>query len=187
MNDTGREWLVLDRFNQPQGPYTISEVCVLLRAWDFFVCKQGMEDWALARDVPEIRGHQPAEKVYKLESLRRQEQKDFGDAMDCLLQLCRGFLSDDYLSEGEIRQLSAWIVKHQEVVREWPGNIIARRVQQVLDDEIVTDEERADLQKVLEKAAGAKPQIGLAFTLATRLPIDEPAPDISFQGWTFCF
>jgi NAD-dependent DNA ligase len=95
-------------------------------------------------------------------------------------------MADDYLSEDEIRQLGAWLDNHEEVLAEWPGNMIAKRVQEVLADGIITEEERADLQRILEKAAGAKPQVHLALISATRLPIDEPPPDVAFQDHAFC-
>src|SRR5207302_2054422 len=83
--------------------------------------------------------------------------------------------------------LSVWLGSHREVISEWPGNVIAQRVEEVLADGIITEEERLSLQTLLEKAAGSKPTVDLAFTLATRLPVDEPPPDISFARKTFCF
>ncbi len=113
--------------------------------------------------------------------------RGFHTAMDELLRLCRGFVRDNYLSADEIHELGAWLKQHQEVLGEWPGTVIARRVQQVLADGIITEEERADLQKLLEKAAGERPEVKLALTLATRLPVDEPPPDVAFHGRSFCF
>jgi NAD-dependent DNA ligase len=182
-----REWLVLDRFNQAQGPYTVAEVCALVGTCDHFVCKPGMGDWVLAHAVPEILNYQPAGKVYELKAGDDKRVGGFQAAMDRLLRLCGGFLADNYLSEDEIRQLGAWLGNHEEVFAEWPGNVIAKRVQEVLADGIITGEERAGLQRLLEKAAGAKPQVHLALISATRLPIDEPPPDVAFQDRAFCF
>jgi len=187
MKTGDREWLILDRFNQPQGPYTTSEVSTLLRRRDFVVCRAGMEDWVLARTVPEIRNYQSGGTIYELHVDPRRERIKFEDAMDQLLRLCRGFLSDSFLSEDEIKKLSDWLNSHEEVLTEWPGNLIAQRVEEVLEDGIITEEERAGLQTLLEKAAGSRPGVALALTLATRLPVDDPAPDISFAGETFCF
>lgn len=182
-----REWLVLDRLNQPCGPYTLAEVCTLLRSRNLPVCKPGMADWVSADLVPEIRNYQPLGRVYEVRVANQKRATGFNTAMDQLLRICRGFVRDNYLSEDEIRELGAWLKQHQEVLGEWPGNVIAQRVEQVLADGIITEEERADLQKLLEKAAGARPEVKVALTLATRLPIDEPAPDVVFQGRSFCF
>jgi len=96
-------------------------------------------------------------------------------------------MRDKHLSEDEIHELNTWLNQNQEVLGEWPGTVIGRRVQQVLADGVVTEQERADLQKLLEKAAGARPDVRLAQTLATRLPVDEPPPDVVFRGRRFCF
>ncbi len=160
---------------------------MLIRASDYFVCKSGMEEWMLARAVPEIQNYQPAVKVYELKVDGDKRVGSFQTAMDRLLRLCRGFRVDNYLSQDEIRQLGTWLGNHEEVLAEWPGNVIAKRVQEVLADGIITEEERSDLQLLLEKAAGAKPKAKLALTSATRLPVDEPPPDVAFQDRSFCF
>ena len=187
MATTNPEWLVLDQFNQPRGPYTVAEVCALLQNRAFLVCRSGMAEWVAAYLVPEIRGYQPLGKVYKLHAASQKQPGGFRTAMDQLLRLCKSFMADNYLSEDEIRQLGAWLDNHREVFEEWPGTVIAQRVQQVLADGVVTEEERADLQRLLKKAAGEKPDINLALTLATRLPIDDPPPDVLFPERCFCF
>lgn len=151
------------------------------------VCKAGMADWVSADLVPEIRNYQPLGRVYEVRIPNQRRPAGFHSAMDQLLRVCRGFVRDNYLSEDEIRELAVWLKQHQEVLEEWPGNIIAQRVQQVLADGIITEEERAGLQTLLEKAAGARPDVKVALTQATRLPVDEPPPKVVFQGRGFCF
>ncbi len=48
MTPGDREWLIVDRANQPRGPYTTWEVCTLARVRGFFICKPGMKDWVMA-------------------------------------------------------------------------------------------------------------------------------------------
>lgn len=146
-----------------------------------------MEDWVSAELVPEIRNFQPFGRVYELQVTNRQGPQSFQTAMDQLLRLCRSFVQDNYLSAEEISELGVWLKQHQEVLEEWPGNIIAQRIEQVLEDGIITEGERAGLQILLEKVAGRRPDVATALTLATRLPVDEPAPDVIFQGRSFCF
>ena len=151
------------------------------------MCRHGMKDWVLPDLVPEILNYQPLGRVYEVQVAVQKRPTGFHTAMDQLLRICRGFLQDNFLSEDEIRELGNWLELHQEVLGEWPGNVIAQRVQQVLADGIVTEQERAGLQKLLEKAAGARPEVKVALTLATRLPVDEPPPNVVFQGRSFCF
>jgi NAD-dependent DNA ligase len=187
MTPGNREWLVLDRLNQPCGPYTLAEVYTLVRRRNLPVCKAGMEDWISAELVPEICDYQPLGQVYEVQVANPRRPNGFHTAMDQLLRLCSGFVRDNYLSEDEIRELGAWLTQHEEVLVEWPGSVIADRVQEVLADGIITDEERVGLQKLLEKAAGTRPEVKVALTLATRLPVDEPPPKVVFEGRGFCF
>jgi NAD-dependent DNA ligase len=60
-------------------------------------------------------------------------------------------------------------------------------VREVLADGVVTEKERAELQQILEKLVGARPTVDSALAMATRLPIDDPAPSISFKDQSFCF
>jgi NAD-dependent DNA ligase len=146
-----------------------------------------MQDWVMADMVPEIRNYQPLSRVYDVCVADQKRPTGFHTAMDQLLRLCREFMRDNHLRTDEIHELGTWLKQHQEVLGEWPGTVIAQRVQQVLADGIITEEERADLQKLLEKAAGARPEVKVALTLATRLPVDEPPPKVAFQGRSFCF
>jgi NAD-dependent DNA ligase len=83
--------------------------------------------------------------------------------------------------------LEDWLETHREALDEWPGSVIGQRVRDVMADGIITEEERADLQTILEKAVGKKPEADMAQKLATRLPLDEPPPEVTFEGRTFCF
>ncbi|MCX6929419.1 MAG: DUF4339 domain-containing protein [Verrucomicrobia bacterium] len=150
MTTGNREWLVLDRLNQPCGPYTLAEVCTLVRRRSLPVCKAGMGDWISAELVPEIRDYQPFGRVYEVQIASPKPQDSFHTAMDQLLRLCGGFVRDDYLSDDEIRELGAWLIRHQDVLGEpprsetvqwdhepvsvhgeWPGSVIADRVQAI--------------------------------------------------------
>ena len=187
MTTADHEWLVLDHLNQPRGPYTLAELCALLRCRSLLVCKAGMEDWASPELIPEIRNYQPLGRVYEVQIANQRPPVGFHSAMDHLLRLCRGFIRDNFLSEDEIHDLAVWLKQHQEVLEEWPGNVIGQRVEQVFADGIVTEDERVGLQTLLEKAAGARPEVKVAFTQATRLPVDEPPPNVVFQERNFCF
>ncbi len=182
-----QEWLVLDRFNQPKGPYTIAEVCALLRHHDFYICKQGMKDWVLGGSTLEVRSYMSTAGFYELKGATARRPERFQTAVDSLLQLSRTLLCDKYLSQDEIGQLGSWVNDHPEVLQEWPGNVIAQRVMELRAKGLITEEERSGLQVILEKAIGIRPDTALAMTLATRLPVDEPAPNVQFRGRFFCF
>jgi hypothetical protein len=185
MSAADNQWLVLDHFNQPRGPYTTTEVRVLLQAREFYVCRVGGQEWVLGRTIADIRNHVPGGIEYNLHLSSAPHHQRFQTATDSLLKLCQGFLADNYLSRTEIQQLEAWFEAHGYLLLEWPGNVIAHRVEEILADGIITEEEREDLQKLLEKAAGPKPDAITGITLATRLPLDTPPPEVNLPGGVF--
>ena len=146
-----------------------------------------MTDWVSAKTIPELHEYKPGEKIYEVRVKSEPDTNRFESAMDHLLQLCKLFVSDGYLSPDEIRKLDAWVDEHQEVTTEWPGNVITQRVQEVLADGVITEIERTELQQILERAVGGRPSVQDAAKLATRLPVDLPMPDVVFESKTFCF
>lgn len=107
-------------------------------------------------------------------------------SVESLLGICRGLLADNVLSPEEITFLDTWLRDNAEVASYWPGNVIARRVREVLADGVVTAEEADDLKGSLEQIiGGGLQQDGAASGLATRLPVDRVTA-VEFPGRTFC-
>lgn len=108
-------------------------------------------------------------------------------AMDSLLGICSGIISDDYLADKEIAYLKTWLADNVAVASVWPGSAIARRIATVLEDGIVTADERADLLATLQDVTKvAFGETGLAAPDGPALPIDN-SPSIDFVGRMYCF
>jgi hypothetical protein len=199
-----REWFILDRFNQSKGPYTIKEVAALSKTHKLLVCRGNAQDWKPADAFPEIIDYRPAGKLYVLGPSRPAHiaapldsdaqpaiealnaRQNLRMAMNELIGLCKGFMADNHLSDGEIRYIEGWFTTHAHVVKEWPANVIADRVRQVLVDGVITNEERADLKEILGMAIGKPPPAETAANRSTRLPIEVPEPPIVFWQMNFC-
>jgi NAD-dependent DNA ligase len=106
---------------------------------------------------------------------------------ESLLGICTGLLADRVLSDEEIRFLDTWLAENSDIATVWPGDVIYSRVQHVLNDGIITEEERDNLKKTLVDLIGNDfEQTGVTSGLATNLPIDD-VPEILIPGNSFCF
>ncbi len=104
-----------------------------------------------------------------------------------LLGLIRGILADDEVQEAEVVTLAKWLIANREAADTWPADIIADRVARVLDDDIITDEERDELRDLFQRLIGSHEDTTDFHSAATRLPLTEPPPAISFSGKMFMF
>lgn len=67
-----------------------------------------------------------------------------------LLGLAKGMLADQELSDSEIRFLHDWLEKRYHMTSSFPGNVIHKRIKEVLEDGVVTEEERSHLVETLK-------------------------------------
>jgi len=75
-----------------------------------------------------------------------QQLKQF---MGELLGLARGLMADQELSDSEILFLKQWLDKHHSITSSFPGNVIHSRIKDVLEDGIITEDERQHLVETL--------------------------------------
>ncbi|MDO8293038.1 MAG: hypothetical protein Q7T29_09285 [Gallionella sp.] len=53
---------------------------------------------------------------------------------ESLLGICTGIIADDALNEREVRFLDLWLKDNADISTIWPGEVIARRIGEVLAD-----------------------------------------------------
>ena len=66
-----------------------------------------------------------------------------------LLGIARGLLADRELSDDEIRFLHEWLEAHYSIASSFPGNVVHERIRAVLEDGVITTEERSHLVATL--------------------------------------
>jgi hypothetical protein len=66
-----------------------------------------------------------------------------------LLGLARGLLADQELSDGEIEFLDKWLEDRYAMTSSFPGNVIHGRIKDVLEDGVITEDEREHLVETL--------------------------------------
>ena len=102
-----------------------------------------------------------------------------------LLGLARGMLADQELSNTEIEFLQAWLSEHAEVTRNFPGSVVQTRIEEVLEDGIITEEERSHLVQTLQQLIDDKLEQLAEQVDITELWFDE-AGEIDFDRSRFC-
>lgn len=108
---------------------------------------------------------------------------------EALLGICTGIIADDTLNEREVRFLDLWLADNTDISTVWPGDVIAKRIREVLADGVVTHDELEYLKRTIRELIGGTIQeTGAIGALSTRLPVDDSNEDpILFRDTAFCF
>lgn len=119
-------------------------------------------------------------------------------AVDELIGLCKGIQADGIVHVAEAHFLANWLEKCRDVIDVWPCNILAERIDMIMADNFVDEREQKELFELLAEITGCNPAKevinkstgeiieGLSH-MATLLPIDKPAPVVTFSNKLFCF
>jgi NAD-dependent DNA ligase len=106
---------------------------------------------------------------------------------ESLIGIAAGLIADGELNNKEIQFLSTWLAEHDEVAKTWPGEVIYKRVREVLADGVITGEERDYLQKTLtDLVGGSFSEDGAIASEPTDLPVDMEAI-VEIPSASFCF
>lgn len=104
-----------------------------------------------------------------------------------MLGMLRGIVCDGVVTEDEVRAFRNWIAVNPWCAAEWPGNVLAARLNRVIDAGSITPGDRAELYELFCDTLGQGDLSKAPQPMyATRLPLDDPAPPITFVGARFC-
>lgn len=118
---------------------------------------------------------------------RSIDQRNLTKAANTLLGVCSGIIADGVINDTEITYLRTWLAENKPVRSIWPGDVIGKRVEAILADGIVTEDERGDLLVCLETLTGCHfSSTGASSAEGPAIPFDDD-PYITFQHKTFCF
>lgn len=107
-------------------------------------------------------------------------------SMDELLGVCKGVLVDGVVSEREVVALGEWLSANPHVAVTWPASIITQRLTEILNDAVIDDDERADLQGLLEGIAGGRTELNMRENRSTEIAFTDPPPTVLLGGREFC-
>lgn len=105
---------------------------------------------------------------------RAQATHRLNRAVEHMIGLVTGVIADRNLHDLEIQLLRTWLDENSLVTQTWPGFVVARKVEEVMADGIITEAERAHLLSVLRELAAADFGItGCSSPEVAALPIND--------------
>lgn len=106
--------------------------------------------------------------------------------IDELIGLARGLIADGIINHQEVEFLQKWLVANGAVTGQPIISTLYKRVTEILADGIVDHIEMSELIDTLNRFATGDFELGETLK-ATSLPLNSPAPILSFTGQTYCF
>jgi NAD-dependent DNA ligase len=113
-------------------------------------------------------------------------ENNVSKAIDQLSGICSGILADGVVTEAEAQFFAEWVRKFAPYEPVWPFTDILARVERIFANGRCDDEERAELQSVMEALCGHRKEAQPDETRSTTLPLDSPQPEpLVFPGQQF--
>ncbi len=104
-----------------------------------------------------------------------------------LVGLLSGILADSVIKDSEIEGLMQWLNRHEDIKDVWPANVVIQRLHEILEDNIVTEEERNNLIETFKQITGVRfDESGIAHGMATEFFEDE-VDNVLHKDKNFCF
>ncbi len=106
--------------------------------------------------------------------------------IDELIGLCKGVLADGEVTQFEVEFLQNWLRNNQEISEHWPANVLYKRIEEMLADNVLDVEEQKELLQTLMDLTGEPSLRENVNSMSTSLPLTTPDPEIDFEGRIFC-
>ncbi|MFZ2644318.1 MAG: YqaJ viral recombinase family protein [Verrucomicrobiia bacterium] len=141
-------WYYLDAKDNDHGPFTAWEVSQSADLDRYYVWREGMSGWMINQESAEflaLSNTQPAPAVKG-----SAKTIDGAKTMSELIGLCRGLIADDKITTAEVMFLNSWL-QNIGFISEWPASEIAQTMERILEDGVVTKEEKEELKRLIQK------------------------------------
>ena len=108
--------------------------------------------------------------------------------MDTLIGISKGILADGVATtQAEAESLLSWLAVNEATVVENPVTYnLLTRVDEMLQDNVLDQDEAKELHDVLTALSGGISEFG-EFSKSASFPLDEPPPPIAFENNSFLF
>lgn len=122
-----------------------------------------------------------------MDIFQRFNRKSIDDRqIDTLIGLSKGLTADGKVNRSEAEFLYSWLIQSRQLTENPIIINLLTRVDAMLEDGVLDQEESAELLSILHKITGEPSEVGeLAKT--SSLPVDLPAPSVIFEGNQFLF
>ena len=116
----------------------------------------------------------------------RRTQRRLADRLKAeLLGMGRGLIADGKVNQDEAEALLAFLEAQADVPQEPLALELREQVRGMLKDGVLDEAESARLYDTLSQLVGGEQALGECLR-ATTLPLDEPVPEVAFEGRKFC-
>ena len=116
----------------------------------------------------------------------RKTQKRLAELLKAeLLGMGRGLIADGKVNQDEAEALLAFLEAQADVPQEPLALDLREQVRGMLEDGVLDEEERVRLYDTLSQLVGGEQVLGECLR-ATTLPLDDPVPEVEFEGRKFC-
>lgn len=105
---------------------------------------------------------------------------------DELVGVARGLIADGQINQAEVEFLQKWLAANMAVTDQSIIRGLYRRINEILSDGVLDDDEKSDLFDALQKFSGQAIELGEVLK-PTTLPIDDPEPALIFLEKRYCF
>lgn len=103
-----------------------------------------------------------------------------------LVGFLTGTASDGVLNDQEITAMSSWLEDNESVREVWPASVIVQRLAIILEDGVITEEEREDLLATVRQVTGTDTdESGLGCEASTEV-WEDSVTDLKLAGSMFC-
>jgi hypothetical protein len=102
-----------------------------------------------------------------------------------LAGICEICLQYGRISQEEADGILLWLNNHRLCLDTWPANILYDRVRMLLADGALDSDEQGELLSLIMRVA--RPWLTDLWVKPSCLPVNDPLPDIIFEGRSFCF
>jgi NAD-dependent DNA ligase len=122
-----------------------------------------------------------------MDIFQRFNRKSIDDRqIDTLIGLSKGLAADGKVEQSEAEFLHSWLIQSRQTTDNPVIINLLSRVDAMLEDGVLDAEESAELLSILHKITGEPSEVG-ELAKSTSLPVDHPAPSITFDGNFFLF
>lgn len=108
-------------------------------------------------------------------------------AADALIGISIGMMADGKINQNEAEFLKRWIETNLAHLEDPVINLLFKRLEDMLSDGVLDEEESAQLLEILKQFTGISPTAPKPVQLATSLPLCNPLPTIIWPERVFVF
>ncbi len=125
-------------------------------------------------------------RIEQIISVKDSEAPESVGHIEELVGFLTGTASDGVLNDQEITAMYSWLEHNESVKEVWPASVIVKRLAIILEDGIITDEEREDLLVTVRQVTGTDTDAsGVSFEASTEV-WEDSLGELKIPGSVFC-